>query len=966
MFRLSRVPSSLYIALPAAILIVSMGGGAAQEQTTLQEPIAYIGHGAMFDQSGSELAPTESFLRSAQAWYRNALLERLDARQRAQFAAVEQRLTKNVKLDAQSRMVVDAFLIDWLIQTAGLDDAGRLQGKNNLMKAYLRSKLPGRPGELFRWDGEPSRISPGIEQMLEKASQEIRPGAGIQPETTNKGGQAYRDLCADEEVPIPPDFGTTGVGGWNSQGEIAQSKLFIVGGLRAEVLTYESTSPEGMCIALPRFDNSNLVQLDGVICMGKAKGNVCFWDNQKNGTSFTFTRGSAPPFSDFGGGTELRAGIGGVCSDCHAGENPYIIHDTPLADLAGIPLPTFPDKWHFPIVRSGDTVPWPENPGPMNSPPSCSTCHGLATAPGFAGRLPHLSPALPGYCGTILRTSIGALAPPLPGRVNAPATMPFGAAAGTLACTPGLLSSDPRFRPCSASTTVDCTPTFASTDPRKGDAAYKVLCTPEMASLLAWCGVPATNDAADRGDPHLTTANGVDYDFQGAGEFVALTDAGGVEIQVRQAPVASAGALPPNPYTGISSCVSVNTAVAARVGRARVSYQPNLSGRPDSSGMQLRVDGRPVTLGATGLGLAGGGRIQKAPAGDGIEVIFPDRTRLIASPAWWSSQSTWYLNLEVFDTQAREGIMGTILPGNWLPLLPDGSPTGPRPASVHDRYVHLYKTFANAWRVKNATSLFDYAPGTSTKTFSDAKWPPENPPCVVQGTQPAKPLDPRTARKLCSQIDNRNINANCLFDVTATGEAGFAKAYLLTQKLRAGATTVTVEADQSSTPFGAPVTFTATVAPATAEGRGVPTGTVQFTADGSKAGNPVKLDAKGRARWTTAALAVGTHPVAARYAPQRNSVFLASSSGDQPHTVRPGCVKKVVVSGLHFPDKTCAQSSREFRAGLLTNFHFTSKCPREAPVRSVLDISCQDAPIPGFPTGSVYQGTACCGGPTPP
>jgi large repetitive protein len=73
------------------------------------------------------------------------------------------------------------------------------------------------------------------------------------------------------------------------------------------------------------------------------------------------------------------------------------------------------------------------------------------------------------------------------------------------------------------------------------------------------------------------------------------------------------------------------------------------------------------------------------------------------------------------------------------------------------------------------------------------------------------------------------------------------------------------------------------------------------------------------------------------------------------------CVKTVVVSGIHYPSKTCAQSSDEFQAGLLTSFFFTSKCSQDAPLKAVFDISCQDAPIPGFPTGSVHQGTACCG-----
>ena len=73
-----------------------------------------------------------------------------------------------------------------------------------------------------------------------------------------------------------------------------------------------------------------------------------------------------------------------------------------------------------------------------------------------------------------------------------------------------------------------------------------------------------------------------------------------------------------------------------------------------------------------------------------------------------------YLNVDVVSTPAREGLMGAVLPGEWLPLLSDGSALGPRPAPLHQRYVQLNKTLADSWRVTNASSLFDYAPGAST------------------------------------------------------------------------------------------------------------------------------------------------------------------------------------------------------------------------------------------------------------
>jgi len=400
--------------------------------------------------------------------------------------------------------------------------------------------------------------------------------------------------------------------------------------------------------------------------------------------------------------------------------------------------------------------------------------------------------------------------------------------------------------------------------------------------LLFW---GAVNDAFDDGDPHITTVRGVHYDFQSAGEFVLLRDGNGLEIQARQTPVTTQ---PPiaNPYTGLATCVSLNTAISARVGTRRVTYQPNLSGQPDPSGLQLRVDGVLTTLGAQPINLGPRGRVMKSAAGNGIEIDFPDGTNLTATSNFWGPpHNKWYLNVSIFRTPASEGILGALASGSWLPALPNGTSLGPKPAALHQRYVDLYQKFSDAWRVADKTSLFDYAPGTSTKTFTVASWPPENPPCVVPESPPAKPFDQKTAQKLCGQIVDKNRKADCVFDVGITGEPGFAKTYLISQQIQAGATTTTVGNIKDTTQFGDTVTFIATVARKASSGRGVPAGTVQFTFDGSKAGEPVKLDSKGRATWKTARLQAGKHQVAARYIPAKGSVFLASSSMEELHTV---------------------------------------------------------------------------------
>jgi Bacterial Ig-like domain (group 3) len=210
---------------------------------------------------------------------------------------------------------------------------------------------------------------------------------------------------------------------------------------------------------------------------------------------------------------------------------------------------------------------------------------------------------------------------------------------------------------------------------------------------------------------------------------------------------------------------------------------------------------------------------------------------------------------------------------------------GPMPGALHDRYVDLYQKFGESWRVTGATSLFDYAPGTSTATFTLKTWPLENPPCVLPQVTPVKPLSLAAAQQACRGIRDKQKNANCVFDVRVTGERGFARTYLLNQRVATGATNIIVRDDRDPTRYGAPAAFTAVVARRAAGIKGVPKGSVQFSVDGQRAGEPVRLDPRGRAQWKATGLEPGTHKVTAAFIPARGSGLLSSTSSEELHVV---------------------------------------------------------------------------------
>jgi hypothetical protein len=206
------------------------------------------------------------------------------------------------------------------------------------------------------------------------------------------------------------------------------------------------------------------------------------------------------------------------------------------------------------------------------------------------------------------------------------------------------------------------------------------------------------------------------------------------------------------------------------------------------------------------------------------------------------------------------------------------------PATLHQRYVTLNQTYANAWRVTNASSLFDYAPGTSTATFTFTGWPGESGDCKVP-TQPppAEPIDPRKAEEICGQVADRARHANCVFDVAVTGRPEFAKAYLLTERIHTGATVIRLTDNWG--PINEQLTkplpyLIAKVSRLVAGGR-APVGAVEFTLDGRQVAEPVPLDEEGIARVKVPDLKPGRHVASAVYIPNKDSVFLRSASPEK-------------------------------------------------------------------------------------
>jgi hypothetical protein len=422
-----------------AFAVVALAAGfviSSHAQTNEPEPIAYIGHGGFFDAEGRQIEMTPAFIAKAQAYYRQKLLTAAVAERRQGLKAFEAALTKGLKLQKSDQLVAQQRALTWFAASApkGKVDPSTL-GKLRALDYALGAAASGKTTTAFM-KVKPFQLNPDLALRLDDAP--ATPPSG--PGTVNSG-QAYIDECAAAGVPIPPPIGQldpNGRAGWKSQGFIPQAAQFIVG-TPAELRSYETDT--GLCLALPRYedDSKTTVALDGVICLGKTTGKTCFWDNQTNGAAFLFPAGTLIPIGVANlsinpegkyqaGGAELEGGEGGVCSECHAGENPFVIH--PKANLGGAlmgAVSAFPPASYAPLAAAS----WWQNQDmepDADVPDQCGLCH----TQGDAGRFPKLSAVPKGYCDIILRPAIARTMPPgKPGsHLNTPEVAAFLARCG--------------------------------------------------------------------------------------------------------------------------------------------------------------------------------------------------------------------------------------------------------------------------------------------------------------------------------------------------------------------------------------------------------------------------------------------------------------------------------------------------------------------------------------------------------
>lgn len=260
--------------------------------------------------------------------------------------------------------------------------------------------------------------------------------------------------------------------------------------------------------------------------------------------------------------------------------------------------------------------------------------------------------------------------------------------------------------------------------------------------------------ADTNGDPHLLTFDGLRYDFQAAGEFVASrSKTNEFEMQVRQQP------------WDTSRTVSINTAAAFRVGKDRVELRAGQA-------LALLVNGKTASLENTTL--PGGGSIA---LNQGVVVLtWPD-----TSVAYIRSVGAYGIAVSIQLSNSTAGSLVGLLGDA------DGSADNDlrlqnSNKAIKPEFNQLYPSFADSWRITDKTSLFTYNKGKSTATYTDKSMPEKSTSAKTIAGYAA-------AERFCKSLGltDPTIIANCSLDLAITGQTAFARAAVYGQFFASGA-----------------------------------------------------------------------------------------------------------------------------------------------------------------------------------
>ena len=254
------------------------------------------------------------------------------------------------------------------------------------------------------------------------------------------------------------------------------------------------------------------------------------------------------------------------------------------------------------------------------------------------------------------------------------------------------------------------------------------------------------------GDPHLTTFDGVNYEFQAVGEFLfTRSTIDEFEIQVRLEQ------LRPDLMD-----FSIITAVAMNVNGDKVVFEEDRASLVNEPAFRINdIAANLPEMGSEGMTLPGGGTITRA--GQTIIVRWPNSGNrvdvrqgaaeggMVVEP---TIDATYLSNLEGLLGNADGVTENEFTTRNGTVLIPPLS------------FEELYRVFGDSWRITQEESLF------GTPTFADFGIPTR-----IITTADLDPAEVENAKAICQEnhVYDPTLLDNCVFDIVMSGDIRYAE-----------------------------------------------------------------------------------------------------------------------------------------------------------------------------------------------
>jgi len=286
---------------------------------SLEDQIAYFGHGMLFDINFNSFEPNQITV---------------DKLQTAVIDVFEQHQFRDIGKDAIGAIAV----LKALLEQKDVSNDERIIIRDALifrMRNHTNHKIAKRYSWRIRSLAASYMVrnKDSFTDLRDEITGPLRDTEYLVDIINDARDTDYMKLCRLFDVPIPPDWNestTESVDNWKNAGtrwvdigEIDAENIILRGppGEKARIYTYSDPVKRGACVALMR--GGGAASQAGFICQSATTGAACFWDNLlRNGSAIPLGwKDKTLVINTLQDGTNLAS----VCTNCHQGNNVFLI-----------------------------------------------------------------------------------------------------------------------------------------------------------------------------------------------------------------------------------------------------------------------------------------------------------------------------------------------------------------------------------------------------------------------------------------------------------------------------------------------------------------------------------------------------------------------------------------------------------------------------------------------------------------